>query len=272
MGCRIVSALLEGYRDHAARRNSRETVRTQLSFLRRLESDVDLLTATEFQLDEWMHAHGWADESINTALSSVRALFAWMVRAGHRTDNPAAELRRIRVNRKPARIAGDDAIAAALANPATTDRVRLMIMLGAECGLRRAEIAKARTDDLDGDRLHVKGKGGKHRTVYVSPAAAALIQASEPGWLFPSPLGDRPIQPDAVYDCVMRAVGVNTHALRHRAGTTVYQGTGHDLRVTQEFLGHSSPIMTARYVHVNEDDLRGASRVAMLGATAGVPA
>jgi site-specific recombinase XerD len=54
--------------------------------------------------------------------------------------------------------------------------------------------------------------------------------------------------------------------LRHRAGTTVYQRTGHDLRLTQVFLGHSDPSTTAIYVHVNDDDLRAASEAARIAA------
>lgn len=36
------------------------------------------------------------------------------------------------------------------------------------------------------------------------------------------------------------------HALRHRFGTKIY-GVSKDLRVTQELLGHSSPVTTALY-------------------------
>ncbi|HIF24358.1 MAG TPA: hypothetical protein EYQ27_21225, partial [Gemmatimonadetes bacterium] len=65
---------------------------------------------------------------------------------------------------------------------------------------------------------------------------------------------------------IRRAVGANPHSLRHRAGTVVYEGTGHDLRVAQEFLGHSSPEMTARYVHVTRPDLLRASQASRLAA------
>jgi site-specific recombinase XerD len=46
----------------------------------------------------------------------------------------------------------------------------------------------------------------------------------------------------------------------------VFEGTGSNLRVTQDFLGHASPEMTSRYVHVTREDLRRASQAARLAA------
>jgi len=40
----------------------------------------------------------------------------------------------------------------------------------------------------------------------------------------------------------------------------------HTFRVAQEFLGHSSPEMTARYVHVTRPDLLRASQASRLAA------
>ena len=41
------------------------------------------------------------------------------------------------------------------------------------------------------------------------------------------------------------------HALRHSCGTNLYHETK-DIRVVQETLRHKSPVMTARYSHVDE--------------------
>lgn len=72
------------------------------------------------------------------------------------------------------------------------------------------------------------------------------------------------VTPTTIYHWIRAALGANTHSLRHRAATAVYHGTGNDLRVTQEFLGHSNPQMTARYVHVTDRDLRLAAIAAQL--------
>jgi integrase len=56
------------------------------------------------------------------------------------------------------------------------------------------------------------------------------------------------------------------HSLRHRFGTAVYRAS-RDLRLTQELLGHSTPIMTALYAA--HDPTQAAATVASLrlGAT-----
>lgn len=246
------------------RRRAAVTIRHRRSVIARLLTELDPYTVTLFELDEWVHGHWTADESLNAAVSGVRGFFRWLHASGRRADNPAAELETVAVRRKPARIADDAAILAGIAE--ADEATAAMIRLGAECGLRRHEIAKVHSDDVEsGEWLHVIGKGGRHRVVHLSDELQDLIARLGPGYLFPGGT-DGHLHPNTVYERIRSAAGVNTHALRHRAGTAVYEGTGHDLRVAQEFLGHSSPGMTARYVHVGRRDLLRASSAARLAA------
>ena len=48
------------------------------------------------------------------------------------------------------------------------------------------------------------------------------------------------------------------HALRHAAAEAIYENSGCDLFATQEFLGHSKPETTRRYVPVKRQRLRAA--------------
>src|SRR5690606_28342170 len=98
--------------------------------------------------------------------------------------NPTKWLRRVRVPRKMGRIAADDVIIrACMRAPVTT---RIMILLGAECGLRRSEIAQVHRDDFEDGWLYVVGKGGHQRMVPVSEDLQELLAVyPEPGWLFP---------------------------------------------------------------------------------------
>lgn len=244
--------------------DSTSTIRVRDHYIDRLSASLDVMTATEADLETWLRSQGWAPTSMNSALASVRHFYRWAERYGHRPENPTRWLRRARVPRKVARIAADDTIQrAAIKAPVST---RLMILLGAECGLRRAEIANVHRNDIEGEWLYIIGKGGHQRVVHLSPDMLELLAVHTPtGWLFPSPKGG-PLTGDAVYQRIRRAVGVNPHSLRHRAGTAVFEGTGNNLRVAQEFLGHASPEMTARYVHVTRDDLRRASVAARLAA------
>lgn len=149
----------------------------------------------------------------------------------------------------------------------TSGRVRLMIRLAGEAGLRRAEVAGLHTDDLtpeaDGWSLIIKGKGGKQRIVPISDELAAELQELPRGYVFPSRKGDGHLQPESVGRIVSRLMppGWSMHKLRHRAATRGHAGTG-NLRATQEFLGHASVATTQRYVAVSSRDVRAVSEAA----------
>lgn len=260
-----MDGLLDQFIDYLhRRRRAPVTIRKRRAVIARLLTEIDPYTATLFDLDEWVHTHWTADESLNAAVSGLRGFFRWMHASGRRPDNPAAELETVTVERRPARIATDTDILAGIAN--ADPETEMMIRLAAECGLRRHEVAKVHTDDIEaGAWLHVIGKGGKHRVVHLTPELQTLIRRAPAGYLFPGGT-DGHLHPNTVYEHIRRAVGANPHSLRHRAGTVVYEGTGHDLRVAQEFLGHSSPEMTARYVHVTRPDLLRASQASRLAA------
>lgn len=242
---------------------SESTRRIRAHYIDRLAADLDPTTATEPQLETWLRSHGWAPTSVNCALASLRHFYRWAERYGHIPNNPTKWLRRVRVPRKMGRIAADDVIVqACMKAPVST---RLMILLGAECGLRRSEIARVHRDDIEDEWLYVVGKGGHQRIVHLSEDILELLAVHpEQGWLFPNRTGESHLSSDAVYQRIKRLVGVNPHSLRHRAGTAVFNGTGSNLRLAQEFLGHSSPAMTARYVHVTQNDLVRASQAARL--------
>ncbi len=256
--------LIDAYTAYVSRESdSAGTIRARRYYVERLSQTADPLTVTETDVEDWLRSHDWAPASYNAALASLRHFFKWATRYGHRPDNPATYLKRARQPRKMGRIAGDEEIAlAAMRAPLST---RIMLHLGAECGLRRSEIAKVHRDDITADGwLHVVGKGGHERTVFLSDNLRELLAVhKEEGWLFPSPNGGH-LCPQAVYQRVRRVSGYNTHALRHRAGTTVYERTGGNLRVAQEFLGHATPTMTAKYVHITRGDLQRAAEAATL--------
>lgn len=256
--------MIDAYKMYVANETrSESTIRIRCHYIDRLNADLDVETATETQLETWLRSHGWAPASVNCALASIRHFYRWAERYGHIPDNPTKWLRRVRVPRKTGRIAADEAILLGMSTcPVST---RVMVLLGAECGLRRSEIAAVHRDDFEGDWLYVVGKGGHQRSVHLSPELLELLAfMPAEGWLFPS--GDGHLSGDAVYQRIRRALGVNPHALRHRAGTVVYEGTGNNLRVAQEFLGHQRPETTARYVHVTRGDLARAARAARLAA------
>ncbi len=216
------------------------------------------------QLVEWLGGKGWSPNTRRSYRASLRAFYSWALATGRVVESPAHLLPAVKVPRARPRPAPEEAYREALMR--ADDRARLAIMLAAQCGLRRSEIARARTDELEADllgmSLRVTGKGGHVRLVPLPDDLARIIERHEPGWLFPSPQR-RHLTPAHLGKIVSRFLpgGLTTHTLRHRCGTVSYAAT-HDLRAVQELLGHSKPETTMLYTLVPDASIRAAMAAA----------
>ncbi|MCU1414054.1 MAG: tyrosine recombinase [Microbacteriaceae bacterium] len=262
----------------ASRRLSPATVKLRLHWARRYAlwlagTKQTLLTAQTDDLDQYIYSNeAWSSATQVTIVATLRSLYGWALRKRHILDDPSRDLFSIRAIRQPARVAGDDAIRKGL-DRATTDELA-MILLGSECGLRVAEIATLRRNNRDGDWLSVTGKGSRTRSVWVSPELREVLETMErrparEGYYFPGKSGGHAAV-STIWRHIRDLVGTNPHSLRHRAATTVYRGTGFDIRATQEFLGHASPTTTAVYVHVAKEDIQRAGQAARMAGVSPV--
>lgn len=241
------------------------TIRLHVSVLRRLASVVDLDTATAGELAGWMASNRqWSPETRNTALSAVRSYFGWAHDSGTRPDNPASTLRRVKVPPPDPRPVPEQVLHEVLDEVAADPQARLMVLLAAHAGLRRAEIAGLRRDHLDGDLLRVRGKGGKVRTVPVSGELLDRLIACPPGWIFPGRFPGQHVCNEYVGQRLSQLLppGYTAHKLRHRFATRVYHRTG-DLLILQSLMGHASPVTTRTYVRIDTDDLRRVAAAAL---------
>jgi integrase/recombinase XerD len=156
------------------------------------------------------------------------------------------------------------------------DYVILAVMAG--CGLREAEVVEIRIGDFreaanDQIFLRIRGKGDKIRNVPVSPELWRLVQrfvllsgrsfnshadARKP--LFASRVGkDKTLTTRSVQNIVkkyVRAAGItkaiSPHSIRHTVGTNMALNEA-PLLVIQQFLGHSDPKTTLRYIRRAEE-------------------
>lgn len=189
--------------------------------------------------------------------SIARAWCTWLVRAGHRDDDPTMRVPRPRVPPARPRPITRPQLDTLLATPLRQD-TRTKILLAAYAGLRIHEIAKIRGEDIDpaGGTLTVTGKGG--RTDLLPAHPIILTQAASyprKGHWFPSPT--RPGQHVAaktvgtVIARALRRSGIDAtaHQLRHFFATSLLEA-GVDSRIVQTLMRHASLATTGRYLGV----------------------
>jgi integrase len=213
------------------------------------------------ELGRWLGAHGWAPETRRSYRSSLRSFYQWARATGRLEADPTAELLPIRVPRGEARPAPDAVYRAAVAS--ADDRVALMLELGRQAGLRRGEIARVHSGDVEADlvgwTLRVTGKGGVVRRVPMLDDLARRLRALPTGYAFPGQI-DGHLSPAYVGKLMSRALdpGWTAHGLRHSFASAAHEASGHDLPLTQSLLGHASIETTRRYVLVDDASKRAA--------------
>ena len=207
----------------------------------------------------------WKPETRKAYRNTISSFFRWLHKSGRRSDDPSLDVPRVKKPHAHPRPCPDRYIAAAMEMATTSER--LMIRLGAECGLRRGEIARVHSDDVVADNagrsLIVRGKGDKQRIVPLPDDLAGIIMDAR-GYLFPGRFGGH-VEESYIGDHISRLLpdGYAAHTLSHRFATTAYAAT-HDLFVVAELLGHESVETTEHYVAMPDGRLREATAAVRL--------
>ena len=257
----MYAAELDAYGEHMrAAGMSVATMRLKRQHLERAFAWLTLAdpwAVTLERLTAYLAAFDWAPETRKSVRSSLRGFYQW----GEATD---------RVPVDPSRKLPKVPVPQGIPHPAPTDitedalsradaRTLLMLKLAAYAGLRRAEIAGLHTGDIVGDRLFVRGKGGKVRRVPMHADLAHALAGLPRGYVFPGRV-DGHLSPDRVGRIMADVLGDNgwtAHSLRHRFATRAYAAE-RDLLTVQQMLGHSSVATTQRYTEAPDDAARRA--------------
>jgi len=141
-----------------------------------------ILYLTKRQLEDWQTASAdlVSPATLRMEMSSVREFYAWCIKKGLRTDNPAEDLEMPMVHRGLPKPMKDADLARAIA--AADPRIAAVLALAAFAGLRACEIARQDWSevDLSAEEPHLRvmdGKGGHGRVVPVSSALAGILRA-----------------------------------------------------------------------------------------------
>lgn len=263
--------------DHlrVARRSSPHTIAAYARDLRRFAGEAGGVALADIQghhvraFAGRLHAQGLSPRSISRHLSSVRGLFAFLVRRRELRANPASGVRAPKAGHPLPKTLDADQTAQLFTNPAESDldlRDRAMAELLYGSGLRLAELVAVNVADLDlpGGFVTVTGKGGKTRVQPVGSAAQKALcayLAKRPGARGDAPLftgrRDQRISARSVQLRLKRLAavtsgndGVHPHMLRHSFASHLLESSG-DLRAVQELLGHANLSTTQIYTHLD---------------------
>ena len=187
-------------------------------------------------------------------ISMLSCFYDWAEDMGYLSENPARRIARPRLRRQLPRPMTDDDLALALgiADP----QMRCFLLLGSLQGLRCQEIAGLDRDDVIENEMLLQitmGKGGNERMLPLHQSVLTALRGlplPASGPLFKLPQGGRchPYNVSHEINLYLHSLGIEAtaHQLRHAFASNVYR-VSQDLRLTQELMGHQSPLTTAIY-------------------------
>lgn len=218
--------------------------------------------------------HPTRDITVASHRAAAASLFTWAVREGRIARSPMERVAKIRVRRRVIAVLEENDVArllAACASTALGARDRAIISFLYDTGARVGELVALRRDDVrlaEGIAL-VRGKTGERRLplgMRLRATLLAYVQARPRAFAFADPpelfLGrrGRALTENGVGQMLDRiaraarlAVHVHPHLLRHSFATQ-YIRNGGDPYTLQIILGHSTPAMVTRYMHMAARD------------------
>ncbi|MCA1709185.1 MAG: tyrosine-type recombinase/integrase, partial [Actinobacteria bacterium] len=222
------------------------------------------------------HVEHWLDTKRNVSLNTrrtelgrLRPFLNWLTRRGHLGWDPGPDVAPIKVpKRLPHHITTSDVVALLASCP--DPRATLIVLCQVQLGLRCAEVAALRLDDISfADRtVRVHGKGGRERLLPIDEetwfALAAYLhdRSGRSGPLIRHQSGgmgpDVHINPATLSVLVRKWMvlakikqgprdGAAAHSLRHTACVDMLRRGGH-IRDVQTAMGHAKLETTAWYL------------------------
>ncbi len=222
----------------------------------------------------------WARSTSTIALCGIKFFYEHTIKR----DWPILDFVRAEKQKKLPVILSPDEVRRILSNVRLL-RYRVCLTTIYSCGLRLQEGTHLKVNDIDSSRglIHVRsGKGNKDRYVLLPERTLHLMREQWkshrcPTWIFPARYGKRSNTPVVVTDpdpipktrlsrAFNKALGksninkdASIHTLRHSYATHLLEA-GVNLRLIQEYLGHTSPKTTSIYTHLTAGIIEAASR------------
>ena len=201
----------------------------------------------------------------NRDLSLLKTLFRKAVEWDYARTNPAASMRKLREPPGRVRFLTDDERSRLLT--ACPDRLRTIVLLALNTGLRKGELLSLRWQDVDVKNRLLRierSKNGDRRDIPMNQTVHDLLRAIprrvDTPYLFANTDGAPQQYLKTTWNTAIRKAKLEDftfHDLRHTFASTLVMN-GVDIRTVQTLLGHKSITMTMRYSHLSPQHLREA--------------
>lgn len=223
---------------------------------------LTLDTAQDYIL--YLKERGDAPSSINAYLSAIRYFYETVAEVKF----TRRQFPNLIYNHNDCHVFTIDEIKLMLSN--ADEKLKVMILLGFDCGLRISEVANLRIKDISRKHMTIfinNSKRNKSRTVKMSDMCFDAIcnywriYRTET-YLFEGRKKGVPVNNKCLSNLFtsfmkkigLYAKGVHFHSLRHTYATNMLN-EGCDVFLLKKLLGHSTLVSTSRYVHLVTRDV-----------------
>lgn len=253
-------------REMQIRNYSERTIQSYVASISKLTQFFNLPpeAITIHQFKEFLHHLISVDKASVSVVNQSISAFKILQQDLLKRDWEAIKIKRPRRERKLPVVLSVEEVAAMITTTANLKH-RALITLAYSAGMRRSEVKLLKPGHIDSKRMCVRvvnGKGKKDRFTLLSPRALELLRTYycyyrpstylfEPSGKKNIPLSDTTLN-NIVKQAAKRAAitkKVCFHTLRHSFATHMLE-KGINIRIIQQFLGHTSIKTTSVYLHI----------------------
>lgn len=220
----------------------------------------------------------WSVQNTNHCVQVWKGFFHYLEQEELLEENPARRLKKLRQETKfpkPFSIEEVSALLSATAEDFCGIRDRTMMLMLLDTGIRTGELLRLQPPDVNlaSGILKVFGKGRKERFLpfqrtvrrallkYVALRKAMFRHLENEDYALWLGYDGNPFKRDGLqrrlrdYGRTLKIMDVHPHRFRHTFATEFLRNGGNP-QMLQQILGHTTPIMTQRYVHMTDEDAK----------------
>ena len=224
-------------------------------------------------LNEYQDERGIKNSSLNQKRVILGCFFSWAKEEGYIGLDPCSKIRKIRFENIKLKPIPEFQIEE-IKDACGTYRERTIIELFYSTGCRLEELTKIKLQDIDLDNMSIvlDGKGGKHRTVFISERCKVYlykyINCERPETIYDELIVSirnphKGVGKDGIrkiFNQIQGRVGYaklyKPHGMRRSFATNAFK-RGMPLSDIQQLMGHSSPSVTMNnYINISDERLR----------------